>query len=470
MKKFIKSLAGFSLGPILGAIISFITTPLLTQNIVPVEYGKAAIFLTLYAWIQSFIYFGMDQAYTREFNEYSDEKKLLKNSMILPLSISLILLSAIFINPKFFSNIIFSSPDEVTATIVFGVSIVFIVFERFLLLYIRMREKAFEYSIFNIVIRINVFLIALFLILRGKVDFRTVVYSTALGQIFADIYLIFRYRYVLDLFGFKNIDFKLLKKLAYFGFPIMISAVVFSSLNSLDRFFLRIFATESEQGVYQATLKIAGLIAVVKTAFTSFWVPTAYRWHSQNKPMKNFQFISNLMMFIMTIAFFGIVISKDLIVYLLGSKYSESIYLIGLMVLPQLLYTASETTTLGIVFSRKSYLNIIVSLVSLIPSIILNLILTPNFGGVGAALSSGIGFLFFFTMRTYLSTKTGFKFDMKFQYLAIIIMFICATLNGFYNLPIWMNALFGCITISVQLNIFKEIQLIKKNPNYIDFS
>lgn len=81
MKKFLKSLLGFSLGPIIGAFISFLTTPLLTNNINPSEYGKATMFLTLYVWIQSFLFLGLDQAFTREFNDRENKVKLLQNAI-----------------------------------------------------------------------------------------------------------------------------------------------------------------------------------------------------------------------------------------------------------------------------------------------------------------------------------------------------------------------------------------------------
>ena len=47
MKQFMKRLAGFSLGPILGAAISLILFPIFTNALPIEEYGRAGTFETL---------------------------------------------------------------------------------------------------------------------------------------------------------------------------------------------------------------------------------------------------------------------------------------------------------------------------------------------------------------------------------------------------------------------------------------
>lgn len=469
MKNFIQRLIGFSVGPIIGAFIAFVTNPLLTHNIIPSEYGKASIFLTIYPWIQSFIFLGLDQAYTREFNEVTNEKDLLQNAILLPALISTILFLLILIFPTFFATLLYNNSDEILPTIAFGVFVIFIVYERFILLYIRMHERAFEYSLFNILLKASILIVTLTFLLLGLTSFHTVVYSIVGGQIVADLYLMIRYRKLFNIIEFK-INPVLIGKMLSFGLPIMISAVVFSSLKALDRVFLRIYTDDATQGVYTATFKISGIINIVKSTFTSFWIPTAYRWYAEKKHIRNFKFISDLIMVIMTVAFFGIILFKEVVIIIIGSEYGDAIYLIGLLILPELLYTASETTTLGIVFSRKSHLNIFVSIISLIPTVALNWILTPKVGAVGAAISSCVGFLFFFGARTFFSNKTGFSFNVTRQFTAVTIMFSCAILNGFININMWTNLLFFIATLIVQMNVLSDIRKMKKDPSYIDLN
>lgn len=470
MNNFLKRFIGFSIGPIGGAAISFFTTPILTYFVSPSEYGRASMFMTLQALVVSFIYLGMDQSYTREFQTEKDKRNLFQNSLIVPLAAAGILLIITALFSKQISVLMFESTNYPYAALLFGLLIIFTVIERFILLSIRMQEKAIEFSTFNIILKLGILVAAIVLIVLGKRDFLTVVYSTIFGQIFGDFFLIFRYR---SLFNFSEfyLDKELIIKMMKFGLPIMISVSLASLLNSLDRLFLRAYSDFGELGIYTATMKIAAVIAILKSSFTSFWVPTAYRWYSEKKSIDHYKVISDAVLLLMTFLFFGLVFLKTPVVAILSSEYMSAKYILALLCLPQILYTLSETTTLGIVFSRKSYLNIGVSVISILPSIILNFLLTPRLGNVGAAISNCVAYFFFFTSRTYFSNRTGFKFSVKKHYLAIILMLICAILNTVDNpYIVWMNILIFVLVLVAQIPTVKQLISIYKHPEDWDFN
>src|SRR5699024_2827309 len=144
------------------------------------------------------------------------------------------------------------------------------VLERFILLSIRMDERALEYSVYSIIIKLFIFIFTIILLLVGRRDFLVIVYSTIFGQFIGDILLFIKYR---NLLVFKKADFdlKLIKKMFYFGLPIIIAASLNSLLNTIGRFFLRGYSTFHELGIYTAALKISGILSIVQSTFTSFW-------------------------------------------------------------------------------------------------------------------------------------------------------------------------------------------------------
>ena len=94
----------------------------------------------------------------------------------------------------------------------------------------------------------------------------------------------------------------------------------------------------------------------------------------------------------------------------------------------------SETTALGIYFSKKTYYNIVVSLISLVANLLLNYMLIPIVGAIGAAIATGISYLIFFWTRTIISRKLWFKFEIKKFVFTTIILFICSAVNSLiYN-------------------------------------
>lgn len=470
MKNFLKKLFGFSLGPVAGALISFITIPVTTYFIDPSEFGKASMFTVVQSMVLVFAYLGIDQAYTKEYHYEENKKLLFQNSLLMPLFISFLMAVVIFIFQKSFSELLFDNPSYGNISNLFSAMIIFSVIERFILLSIRMQEKAIQYSFCSIMIKLIIFLFTVGLIVFWKRNFLTIVYSTAFGQILGDVLLIIFYRNLFNFHGFI-LKKELIKKLLIFGLPIVIAASLSNFLNTISRFFLRGYSTYHDLGIYNAALKISNILQIIQVAFTSFWVPTAYRWNKQKKDIKHFSFVGDVLLLLMTIALFSLLIFKKLIIPLLSAEYSEAQYIIGLLALVPFLYTLSETTTLGIVFSGKSFYNILVSLISLVPALFLNYFLVPKYGTYGAAIATAIAYVAFYMSRTYFSIKCGFNIEFMKQVINIIIFFLASLINIFDNPFVLIGTiLLMLISLLTQIRIIKTVKFIRKNPNEWDFN
>lgn len=472
MKQFMKRLAGFSMGPILGAAISFILFPIFTNSLTLAEYGRASTFQTLIIQIPTFIYIGMDQSFTREYNLVKDKRRLMQQAMVLPLLLGFVLIAISLLFAPQLSEWLFESAEYDYIVWYAGIWIIATIIERFILLSIRMQEKAIEYSAYSLLLKIGNFIVSMGMIFLGIRDFRAVVYGLIFGQILADLILFYKYRELLDLRGFK-LDTKIIKQMFIFGIPIMIASSLAAALNSIDMIVLTEFATVEDRGIYKAGSQVGSIIGIIKTAFASFWIPTAYRWFEENKPMKHYKFISDIILFLLSGLFFAILVLRYPLALLLSpdGEYLDIQYIVGLLALPHIMYTLSETTTLGIVFSRKTHYNIYVSILSLVVSIGFHILLTPTIGYRGAALASTAAYVTFYLTRTYFSSRTGFYFDQKKQIITMLLM-VAAGLVNLYPLEYTMvyTIVLGVLTIIVQIPTLKTVMEIKNNPSDWDFS
>src|SRR5471030_1629819 len=93
---FLKRLAGFSIGPIISAVLGFITVPVTTYLVSPEDFGKSAMYTMGYSVSSLFIFLGLDQAFVREYNTYKNKHELFWNSLIISLIFS-VLIGAIYI-------------------------------------------------------------------------------------------------------------------------------------------------------------------------------------------------------------------------------------------------------------------------------------------------------------------------------------------------------------------------------------
>ncbi|MBG9981676.1 oligosaccharide flippase family protein [Aerococcaceae bacterium DSM 111020] len=473
MKRFLQRLFGFSLGPILGAAISLIQVPILTYYLSTTEYGKAGLFQNMILMIPTFIYIGIDQAYTREYHQATDRRRLMQQAMVIPMMVGLLMMILFILFDDIISTFLFGTPEYTYIVWFAAVWVLATIIERFVLLTIRMEERALEYSLLTFLLKVGTFIVSLLLIFAGWTDFRVIVYGLLFGQLIVDIGMFIRYRHLLDISGLQ-FDWPLIRSMFYFGLPLMIAGAMSSVLNGLDQTFLRIYGNFTDNGVYSVGLRIAGVVGIIKTAFTSFWVPTAYRWYEEKKSMKHYKYISDVILLLLTALFYVILLLKEPIGWFLSFQdpnYNQVKYIIGLLVFPPIMYTLSETTTLGIVFSKKTHYNIYISFLTIIPNVLINLILTPTLGYKGAALASTIAYIMFYLARTYYSKKTGFYFEQKKHIMAIMVMTIAGILNAF-EIPYieLITLILMVMTFAVQIATIKTTLEIKNNSQDWDFN
>ena len=147
LDKFLK----FSIGGWVSAIISFISTPIISSLILPEEYGKAAFILLAYNFGLQIILLGIDQSYVREYYKIKAENRplLFKKSLIIPLIFSIFVSSTLIIFYKPLSNYLIGRIDF-NVILLLGLITIVATIERFTSLSIRMAQKAFEFSILKI--------------------------------------------------------------------------------------------------------------------------------------------------------------------------------------------------------------------------------------------------------------------------------------------------------------------------------
>ncbi|MBO1298678.1 MULTISPECIES: lipopolysaccharide biosynthesis protein [unclassified Enterococcus] len=460
MKKILIRLGFFSIGSLGSAVLNLVLLPVTTTFLSPEEYGKTSMFFLAQTFLIYVIYLGFDQAFTREYHDYENKKALLQQAMMIPLIGAIVLAMNLVLYAKHFSLILFEDPSYTHAIYMLALSAIFLIFERFILLNLRMQNKAFIFSVYSILVKLIILLFTLLFLYFGSPTFITVVYGMLVGQILGDCVLIignsiFFYPLV------TKIDKTLLKNLYRFGLPTVIGTFLYSLLTIIDKVMLRHFADFASLGIYTAAFKVASALMVLQVSFANFWIPTAYEWYKKNKPLFYYERVSHLMMFLLSFCFLFMVLFKEGIVLLLSSEYSEAQYLFPLLSFYPLMMTISETTNLGIVFSKKSQLNIAASLVAVLAAGMTHLLLVPLLGATGAAIATGFGYLLFFFSRTYFSMKHWEGFSVKRQVSLALLLYVFALFTAF-NRIFWLEKGLVLLLMCIVLIVYRhELKIVK---------
>ena len=463
MNKTLKKFLQFSIGPITTALFGLVLIPLTTYFVVPKEFGRASMFMLAQTLMQSFLYLGFDQAYAREFHQEKRKNRLMYHAMFFPLILSFLVILSFFIFTNQLSYLLFGGPNYYLAVYLTGINGIFIVIERFLLLRLQMEERALEFSIKSILTKSAVLIFTLIFLLFIRQDFLAIVYSTIVGQMLSGLILFIWHKSYLKPDAYQ-LDWKLIKRMFSFGFPIIFSAGLWSIITTFDKIALRIWSDFEQLGFFTAVMRIVVLLMIIQTAFTSFYLPVAYRWHEEKKDMKYYKMVSDSILAVLSIGFILLLIFNPLLMLLLAEEYRQARYLLGFLTMQPIFYTLSETTTLGIVFTKKTYYNFIVMILAVVPSVGLNMLLIPNYGALGAAIGTGIAYLVFFWARTYFSFRVWKGFKVRKHFVLTVMILVLSVINIFDEAWVLVVNIFALLMVFfINLKTFKSLLSTIKN-------
>ncbi|AUD62940.1 hypothetical protein BK010_04820 [Tenericutes bacterium MO-XQ] len=467
-KDFLKRLFYFSWGPLFSTLFSFIVVPVTTYFISPSEFGKASMFTLTLTMTTLIIYLGLDQALVREFNTEKNKYHVFSNSVLIPIVLSVVVSIFMIIFSEPLSMYLFEEYNFIVI-IYLALSVILTTINRFNMLIIRMEEKANLYSVLSLLNKVLNAIILISILVFIKSDYTSVIsamFYSILATTIVETLIVFRYwRHVF------NFNVETMKKYLKYGFPLVPASLIMWLFNSMDRFAIRSLSTLSEVGIYSVALKIVNLLGVFQLLFANFWIPTAYRWHESEMKYDKFEKVTRYITFFMVLIFTIILTFKDIIILMIDADYSTASRMIPFLLLSPIMYTISETTTLGITFKRKTSLNIVISVVVLVSNFLGNILLVPLIGGVGAAISTGVSYMIFFWLRTMISRSLWYKFKIKNLVINTLFLFIVASINVFG--VHWLFNIFA-IVVSILINIktFKEsvaliVSIIKKNRRLV---
>jgi O-antigen/teichoic acid export membrane protein len=247
--------------------------------------------------------------------------------------------------------------------------------------------------------------------------------------------------------------------------PYGVHAILATLYFQIDTVFLSYFKGDVEVGYYQAAMRILMATMMVYEVVISAFFPViaASIKNDKEKFDKYALFLNKVVIYIGLVFGIGIFIfSKPIISLLYGAQYQNSIIIMQVLAVVIFLRFLGAGYALFITVAEgQKYRAIGVSL-SVVVSIILNIILIPKYGAIGAAIASLITHVVLNSIYFYFSVKlTNRVFvdtDLLFSALIIIssLLLIFINLNLIFSLVLFVI----CVIVSFVL-VVKNSDIIK---------
>lgn len=431
-QSFLKHFTIIGGGTVINMLLGLLTEPIITRLVDPSDNGKYGIFNMYSSLAVMVLCIGLDQALVRYYYEKDTDdykRSLLSKCIVIPVLLCLAVSGIVM--ALSISGLVKFKFDP----LIMGILCIFTLFQliyRFSLLLVRLEYKSKLYSLLNIIHKL-MYLAAVFplIFLFKHNHVMALVISTTIASFVCLFTSITANRRLWKPHTDKSACETPRKELMRFGYPYILSMGLATLFSAIDKISLDIYRTDHEIGVYTSAITLINVFAIIQTTFNTLWQPMSVEHYTKDPEDKSFYQQGNqLITIVMFFIGLSLILFKDLFVYILGAKYREAATILPFLCFNPIMYTISETTVSGLVFKKKSMMQIVVSAGACATNIIGNMILVPRLGGKGAAISTGISYIVFFTLRTVLSNRY-FYVDFKlgrFYTLTFAVMLYC-----FYN-------------------------------------
>ncbi len=259
------------------------------------------------------------------------------------------------------------------------------------------------------------------------------------------LFILLAYLKKLDLLRFKTVEVPVKEKsseMLRYGLYSMLAGGSITMVQNIDTIMLKIYTSEEMVGYYGTLFAMGVVINLPAKAFsiTSYQL-IADAWKTDDlKTINRVYSKTSLVQFMIGCLFLiGLIANwHNILVMLDKPKFTEFYYVFIVVALGFLVDITGGLNQMIILFSKKFkvMLPILLSAVSL--CVLLNVILIPMFGIIGAALSYSVTTLALnFTYWLYLLLKYGLQ-PFSFAFIKLIIIAVAVLLIGIY-LPVSNN-------------------------------
>jgi len=392
----IRSTIIYGVAGMLPSLLGFVLLPFYSKYLSTSEYGIISAMGVLSGVLAVFSNLALDRAAFRFYfdsNEPTERRKLLGTFFIGSIGVSVLCLCLLLLAKPLLSQ----TYPEIAFYPYYFFAIVTISLnacEVFVMGYFRISEKPRSYLL----------MIFTQLCLQGGLIFYFVLVKEqgALGQVRALMTAALTLLPVYLVMAYKNfaLSFKwdLFKQGVAFSWPFIPTLLIAWVLNWSDSVFIAHFGSMSEVGVYAMAYKISMVFFMLTGAFALAYQPVFFRKANQADQEEARSSIYSIIhiasrAFIL-IAFLLALFSRDIVVFLLDEKYQDTYILIRVIVLSHIFPAIMGiSSNLYYLQSKRSKLQLLVVTTSAIVNLILNYLMVPQFGMLGAAWATVISMM-----------------------------------------------------------------------------
>lgn len=236
----------------------------------------------------------------------------------------------------------------------------------------------------------------------------------------------------------REVNYTVIKSMLRFSVPYIPTTILWLITSVSDRYIVTAYCGEAENGLYAAAYKLPTMLSLVCGVFIEAWHFSTVK---DAEPEERSAFFGSVFKNYMAIIFMGasgiIAFSKLLTRLLLADSYFSSWQFVPVLTLATAF--SALVAFLGSVYflEKKSLLSMLTALAGTVVNVVLNFVMIPKHGAMGAAVATLISYLAVYAIRAY-DTRFYIRFNLHTVKVIINLAVLSAqTVAMVAELPYW---------------------------------
>jgi len=383
-----KHSAIYGLGGLVSRILAVLLLPLYTRYLSPSDYGKVETLIALTTVVGIVLRFGIHSAFFRFYFDSPDpdaRRLVLRTSFWFTMAMATAGLLGGLLVAAPIADVLFGSTDDAELVMAAFVGLwAGMNYEQLTSLF-RVEERSVAFvsaSLANVGLTIGATLLLVVALDKGPIG---VIVGNFTGTLIVYVVLI---GYRRDQLGLQ-FDRGLLREMNRFGIPLIPTALFLWVTNFSDRLFLVRLADTTEVGLYSVGVRIASAMVLLLTAFRLAWPAFAYSIDDDREARRTFAYVLTYLVALTTwVATSLALLSPWIVDWIAAPAFAESSRVVGPLAFAAVAFGGYIVVAIGVGRAKRTQFNWVVTGAAAVVNIVLNLLLIPPYGMMGAAVAT----------------------------------------------------------------------------------
>jgi O-antigen/teichoic acid export membrane protein len=413
----------YGLGGLISRILAVLLLPLYTRYLLPRDYGAIETLVALSAVLVTVLRVGLPSAF---FRFYFDTEKpsgrltLVRTSFWFTMGLATLGLVAGTILAGPISQALFGSGARTRLVQAAFVGLwAQMNYEQLTALF-RVEQRSLSFvlaSVANVLITVGASLLLVVGLHRGATGVLVANFS---GTLTVYLVLLVYRRTQLGL----EFDRGLLWRMNRFGLPLMPAALALWVINFADRLFLVELSGPREVGLYSIGVRISSALLLLLIGFSTAWPAFAYSIDDDREARRTYSFILTYLLLISCWLSLAVGLLAPWIVRLLTTSpfYSGS-RVVAPLVFGLAAYAGYTVLAIGIGRTKRTQFNWVVTGSAAFLNTVLNVMLIPPYGMMGAAIATVAAYVAMFVAMAWYSQRI---YPVPYQWRRVLLVTVAA--------------------------------------------